>query len=66
MFKSDAALNYANQLNQEYQKLFKQYNGKMPDEVKAKFYAGVDKYQASQLDMNFMDGINNFLESQLP
>jgi pimeloyl-ACP methyl ester carboxylesterase len=66
MFKSDAALSYANQLNQEYQKIVEQYNGNIPDEVKAQFYAGIDKFQASQLDINFMDGINNFLESQLP
>ncbi len=66
LFKSDAALNYADQLNQEYQNINDQYNGNIPDEVKGEFYAGINKSLASQLDMNFMDGINYFLESQLP
>jgi dienelactone hydrolase len=63
MFKSDAAQNYAYQLNQEYKTIYEQYNGNIPDEVAVQFYGSIDKSLSSQLDENFMDGINRFFES---
>jgi pimeloyl-ACP methyl ester carboxylesterase len=65
LFKSDAALKYIKEKNQEYQRIFDRYNGNVPDEVKAQFYAGVDKSLTSQLDPELMNAINSFYESAL-
>ena len=65
LFRSDAAVNYINKINQEYLALFNQYNGKIPDAVRAQYYAGLDKHLTSDLDKNFMGDINSFFESHL-
>ncbi len=65
LFKSDAALEYIKEKNQEYQPIFDRYSGSVPDDVKAQFYAGVDKSRTSQLDADLMSAINKFYESAL-
>ncbi len=65
LFMSDAAIQYKNEKNQEYKVLFDKYDGNIPDEVKAVFYAGVDRFQTSERDVNFMNEINSFFEKQL-
>ncbi len=65
LFKSDAALAYIQEKNQEYQPIFDRYNGNVPDDVKAQYYAGIDKSLTSQLDADFMNAINSFFESAL-
>ena len=66
LFRSDAAVDYINKINQEYQALFDRYEGNIPDQAKAEYYANVDKHQTSELDASFMDDINSFFENQLP
>jgi dienelactone hydrolase len=65
LFRSDAAVNYINKINQEYLDLYNQYNGKIPDAVRAQYYASLDKHLTSDLDANFMGVINSVFESQL-
>jgi dienelactone hydrolase len=65
LFRSDAAVDYINKVNQEYQALFDRYQGNIPDDVRAQYYANLDKHQTSELDANFMNEINSFFERQL-
>jgi uncharacterized protein len=65
LFRSDAAIEYNNKANQEYQELFDKYKGDLPDEVRAQFYKNLDKHQTSELDPEFMNEINRFFEEQL-
>jgi hypothetical protein len=66
LLRSEAAVQYTNQKNQEYQALLDQYDGAVPDSVRAEFYAGVDRFRTSEVDANLMDEINRFFESALP
>lgn len=65
LFRSAAAIEYINAKNEEYTKLYDSYNGKIPDNAKAEYYAGVDKFKTSDLDKDFMDEINSFFEKHL-
>lgn len=65
LFRSDAALAYIREKNQEYQPIFEQYQGNVPDEVKEQFNAGIDKSLTSQLDADLMREINRFFENAL-
>ena len=65
LLMSEAAIQYKNEKNQEYKVLFEKYGGNIPDDVKAAYYAGVDKFQTSERDVNFMKEINGFFEKQL-
>lgn len=62
---SEAAAAYATEKNKEYKVIFDQYNGEVPDEVKAEYYAGVDKPLASQLDETWVRTVNEFYEKAL-
>ena len=63
MFSSDAAITYINSVNKEYQELFDQYSGNIPENIRAQFYANIDKFRVNDLDKNFMNGINTFFEN---
>ena len=65
LYRSDAAVNYIDKINQEYRALSAQYNGNIPDAERAQYYANLDKRQTSELDANFMNEINSFFERQL-
>jgi pimeloyl-ACP methyl ester carboxylesterase len=65
LLRSEAAVKYIDEINQEYQQLFDHYNGNIPDEARARFYGSLDKQQASELDPNLMNDINGFYEGQL-
>lgn len=65
LYRSAAAIQYAQQKNQEYQVLLDRYQGYIPDAAKADFYAGVDRYQTSELDASFMRDVSDFFESAL-
>jgi hypothetical protein len=62
---SEASIEYADGKNKEYKKLYDQYSGKIPDDVRAEYYKGVDKFLANQLDPDFMGQINLFFEAAL-
>jgi len=65
LFRSEAAAEYINEENRVYQELYDFYNGSIPDDVLASYYADVDRAQASELDAGFMDEINRFFEHRL-
>jgi fermentation-respiration switch protein FrsA (DUF1100 family) len=65
LFWSEAAVEYSQQKNQEYQALLDRYEGSVPDDARAEFYAGVDRFRTSELDVDLMDEINRFFESSL-
>jgi hypothetical protein len=65
LFLSDAASKYINEKNKEYKKLFDRYHEHIPVDVKSKYYEGVDKFQTSELDVDFMNDINQFFEGHL-
>jgi pimeloyl-ACP methyl ester carboxylesterase len=65
LFESEAASKYIKERNEEYKELYDSYNGNIPDAVKAEYYKNVDKFQTSELDINFMNEINGFFEGSL-
>lgn len=65
LFYTEAALKHRAQKNQEYKELYDQYNGNLPDNAKAAYYAGVDRFKTSELDPGFMGDINEFFEDAL-
>jgi hypothetical protein len=65
LLKSEAAIKYAAEMNGVYRRLFDQYNGNVPDDVKAEFHAGLDKLRTSELDPVLFDQINTFFESHI-
>jgi alpha-beta hydrolase superfamily lysophospholipase len=65
LFQSEAAIQYINQKNQEYKALYERYSGAIPDSVKSAYYAGVNRFQTSELDAEFMGEINSFFERSL-
>ena len=60
LLQSEAAIQYINEKNKEYRALNDRYDGNIPDDVKANFYAGIDKFQTSELDVGLMNEINDF------
>lgn len=65
LFESNAASEYMKEKNVEYQELFDKYNKNIPNDIKAKYYEGVDKTRTSELDVDFMNEINRFFEGNL-
>lgn len=48
----------------EYGELYNRYNGNIPDDINADFYADVDRYLTSELDANLMNEINDLFEKK--
>lgn len=65
LLRSQAAIAYKNQKNQEFQVIYDSYQGRVPDSAMAAFHAGVDHFQTSELDAELMDEINRFYQSAL-
>ena len=65
LFRSEAAAEYSERKNQVYREPYDRYNGSIPDDELADYYADVDKALASELDTDFMDEINRFFEHGL-
>lgn len=66
IFRSDAALEYTNLKNLSYKELYDRYHGEIPDHLKLEFYEGIDRFQVSEIDVGFMNMVNEFFEGQLP
>jgi len=64
LFESDAASEYTKAKNLEYKEIYNRYDGEIPDDIKAEYYEGVDRFRTSELDLDFMDEINFFFEKQ--
>lgn len=65
LFRSDAAAQYIKEKNQVYQELYDLYNGHIPDDALADYYANVDRALVSELDIDFMSEINRFFERRV-
>jgi dienelactone hydrolase len=47
LLRSQAATTYISKINQEYKELFDSYKGNIPDEVRARYYANLDRHLTS-------------------
>lgn len=56
---------YIDQLNKEYEKLYNEYDGEIPDDVRKSFYDNYDKFKVNELDTEFMDCILDFYDEAL-
>ena len=65
LFESNTASEYTKDKNLEYKEIYDRYNGKIPDDIREKYYGGVDRFQTSELDADFMNEINLFFKMQL-
>lgn len=65
LYESEAASEYKKEKNNEYKEVFDSYNGNIPEDVKAEYYAVIDKFQTSERDAEFMSEVNAFFEKQL-
>lgn len=61
MYSLDA-MNYVDELDEEYNQLYEQYDGEIDHETEVAFYSKADKQRASQLDDEFMQHIIAFYE----
>lgn len=62
LFIARESLDYTEEVNREYDALWEQYGGEIPDEVNAAFYGGVDKFRTSRLDETFMGRVTAFYQ----
>lgn len=62
LFQSPDSIAYREEINQAYEALYEQYGGEIPDDVKAAFYAPIDKRRASAVDGEFMDSVLDFYQ----
>ena len=60
IFRSDAAIDYINEINTKYRELYDSYEQNIPYEVKQEFYSKIDRSLAQDLNMDFMDVIQTF------
>ena len=65
LFRSTAATAYIDEKNAEYKQIYDQWKKKIPDDVKAQYYANVDRQLTSELDADFMNEVNEFFEQNL-
>lgn len=64
LFRSDASMDYIDEINIEYRKLYNRYEQNIPYEVKQGFYSKIDRALAQDINRGLMDEIQAFfLES---
>lgn len=65
LFNSLDAIQYREELNEEYRPIYESYNGEIPDEILQSFYGKIDKFRAFALDQEFMQDVLTFYEKSL-
>jgi len=65
LFYSEAAIKYRAEKNREYSELTEKYGGEIPEDAKAAYYQGIDRFLWHELDSAFMNDINRFFEEAL-
>lgn len=65
LFRSADSLEYADQKNVEYEKIYDEYDGEIPDDVRKSFYDACDKYKVDELDPDFIECVLEFYDSAL-
>lgn len=64
LFRSNAAMDYIDEVNIAYRKLYDQYEQNIPYEIKQDFYSEIDRDLAQDINLELMDEIQAFfLES---
>lgn len=65
LFESTETIEYIKTKNIEYESIYNEYNGKIPDDVRQNYYKTVDRFKTSALDVDFMNRISYFYSSNL-
>jgi len=60
LFRSDAGMDYINDINIEYRKLYDFYKHNIPYEIKQDFYSGINRTLAQDINLGLMDEIQAF------
>jgi len=60
LFRSDAAIEYIDEVNVEYGELYERYEQDIPYEVRQDFYDKIDRNLAQDIDLGLMDQIQGF------
>ncbi len=63
LYMSLDAINYMEELDEEFVPLYKQYEGEIPDDLKDSFFGKIDKFRTSALDEEFMQDVLSFFEN---
>ena len=56
------SIHYAEELQEEYDVIYEQYGGEIPEDVLQAFYAPVDKFRASAADGELMENVIRFYQ----
>ncbi|MCH5325557.1 MAG: alpha/beta hydrolase [Eubacterium sp.] len=65
IFYSDRAIEYIQELNEDYNDLYEQFDGNIPHELEAHFYNEIDKALAGELNGELFGQINEFFENAI-
>ena len=65
LFYSAECHEYVDQLNEDYEKLYNEYDGDIPDDVRKSFYDGYDKFKVNELNPELVDCILVFYDQVL-
>ncbi len=65
LFLDDETIKYIKEKNEEYSKLYDEYDGNVPEEADKKFYDNVDKSKTSKISEEFMGDVNEFFQNAL-
>ena len=65
LFHSAGSLDYADEINVEYEKLYNEYDGNIPDDVRKEFYDKCDKFKVSEIDEDFINSVLDFYENAI-
>ncbi|MBC8452391.1 MAG: alpha/beta fold hydrolase [Spirochaetes bacterium] len=60
LFRSEAGMDYIDEINIEYRKLYDRYEQNIPYEVKQDFYSKIDRALAQDINRDLMDEIHAF------
>ncbi|MCM1054416.1 MAG: hypothetical protein NC394_02740 [Bacteroides sp.] len=65
LFISLSAIECVKEAGAEYDRLYEEYDGNIPEEKEKEFFSSVDKKKCSELDEDFMNDVLSFYESVL-
>lgn len=65
MFYDKDSTEYTNEINEEYGRLYEQYNGEIPDSEKEEFFACIDKDRLNKPNEEFLGSIEKFYDDIL-
>ena len=63
VFRSEESVVYADELDEEFDRIYDEYNEDIPEDVEKAFYDGVDKVKASKLNEELTKEILEFFEA---